>query len=303
MKMILMGTGTSHGIPVIGCSCKVCQSTDKKDKRYRCSAYIENENDFGSEFSSTNIVIDTGPEFRIQALETKIKRLDAIFLTHSHADHCHGLDDIRIFSHSKSDNSEETKGDGLSIFANDETIEDLKLRFAYVFNPRAFGGGLPKFNLLSCEKYNSENPIKIGSVEIVPIPLIHGVFSVSGWILKGKNSNNSIAYLTDCSKITEESLLKILEFNFGNKRIKHLIIDALKEESHVSHCSFSEALSYADRIGAENTWLTHICHKKSHIEIQNYLNEILPNYENLSKIVKNGGIVSPAFDTLELIAE
>jgi len=317
-----MGTGTSHGVPVIGCDCKVCQSKDKKDKRLRCSAYIENLNEPSSINSFTSIVIDVGPEFRIQALNTNIKRLDGVLITHSHADHCHGLDDVRIFSHTRPDQFKnghkieafdsnvcyqnyplETEGPGIPIYANENTIDDLKFRFAYVFNHKYLGGGLPKLNLLSCKDFNYKNPIEIGSLNIVPISMLHGSLPTSGWLINPKNSANSIAYLTDCSFISDDSIEVLRKFNSNGKVIEHVIIDGLREKPHSTHCSFEEAMSYADKIGAKHTWLTHMSHTKLHTEIQDYIDERLHKFKNLSQIIKNSGSVSPAYDGLELIIE
>ncbi|MDY2843221.1 MAG: MBL fold metallo-hydrolase [Treponema sp.] len=331
MKMTLMGTGTSHGIPVVACSCPVCTSNDPRDKRYRCSAYIENEDSHkdGEKSSTTNIVIDTGPEFRIQALENKIKRLDGVLLTHSHADHCHGLDDLRIFSFKKppkmalssdensalshndaialaaSENSvRETPGSGLPIYAPSSTIESLVFRFAYIFNTVVSGGGIPKLNLIPADENSCSNPVKIGSVEAVPVPMIHGSMVDYGWVLHSKEKSSdgkfhSIAYLTDCNLISDESI-EIVKTSSGV--LEHLVIDALRKRPHPTHCNFDKALEYADRIGAKHTWLTHICHDNSHVQIQEYIDENLGKYKNLKRIVGQGGSVSPAYDGLVLEA-
>ena len=331
MKMILMGTGTSQGVPVIGCSCDVCTSPHTQDKRMRCSAYIENAtnyvpgNDGTTPFPTTNLLIDCGPEFRIQALRTKITRLDAVLMTHSHADHAHGLDDLRVFSHTMSAPDpaynlsamseteqkikkrqdariccmykKETLGRGIPIYANTNTLKDLRFRFDYVFRPHHLGGGIPKFNLLDCTGFSVEKPISIGSISAVPIPMIHGQLKSSGWLLEDKNSGRAIAYLTDCNFISEDSL-SILDAFKG--RIDHLVIDGLRIEPHSSHCTFKEALAYADRICATHTWLTHFTHNLFHTEIQEYLTDALISFPNLKKIVDGGGSVAPGYDGLVL---
>ena len=291
MKMTLLGTGTSHGVPVIGCSCEACTSKDPHDNRYRTSAFIEPQ----------NFLIDTGPEFRLQAIRKNIKQISAVFITHSHADHLNGLDDVRIFSHVNAPGSatSSTPGDGLPVYADKRTMEDIKRRFDYVFTPAKEGGGKPKIHLVEAEQFSSEVPLKKNGLSIIPVPLMHGTLETTGWLFSEiKNGvKKSIAYLTDCSRIENESLTLIKE-NAGI--LEHLVIDGLRKEKHSTHCSFEEALSYADRLCAVNTWLTHITHNMTHLKIKSFLEEKIQNYNNLSESVKNGGIVSPAYDGLEL---
>ncbi len=320
MKMILMGTGTSHGVPVIGCRCKVCTSPHSEDKRLRCSAYIINPGNTrcdrkGRPFETTNIVIDTGPEFRIQCLKNNVTRLDGVLITHSHADHAHGLDDLRIFSHTRPDLPKgcqpaesslvqqsyplETVGPGIPIYANSNTVEDLIFRFAYVFRRKNLGGGLPKLNLLPCDDYNENRPVEIGSLKIIPVPMLHGAMKTSGWILKSDN-NHSMLYLTDCNIIPDSSI-DLIKRNGGI--IDHLVIDGLREREHPTHCSFLQAMAYAERIGARHSWLTHLCHDRFHWEVQEYIDENLSKFPGLSKIVSQGGSVAPAYDGLVLESE
>lgn len=319
MKMILMGTGTSHGMPVIGCSCRACTSPHKKDKRLRCSAYIvQNGNSArdcdGVPFPTTNIQIDTGPEFRIQALKYHLKRLDAVLLTHSHADHLHGLDDLRIFSHTKSHMQNckempesqvcypETTGAGLPVYANTNTIEDVLFRFSYVFSPTKEGGGKPKLDLQDVTKYTGGNPLIIGSMQIIPVPMMHGTMATTGWVLSctGKDGKkHSIAYLTDCNQISDESIERITKYA---GIIDHLVIDGLRKRPHTTHFSFDESLACADKIGAKHTWLTHICHDMRHTEIKKYVRNHIAEHPHLAEIVKHGGSAGPAYDGLVLKA-
>ena len=302
MKIIVTGSGTSFGMPVIGCNCPACTSSDSRDKRYRPSIFVKDGGENPSE-----ILVDVGAEFRLQALKYGINRLDAVLMTHSHADHCHGIDDLRIFSHTapapdsadKNRGASESPGEGLAIFGNRGTLGDLKNRFSYIFTQTQAGGSKPKIALKNIEDFSGENPLAIGTIRVVPVPMLHGKLQTCGYLIYSALSaeKRSIAYLTDCNFISDESI-ELLK-KYGGK-IEHVIIDGLREKPHSTHCSFLQSLSYADRLMSANTWITHICHDMKHTEIQDYIDSHLQEFPNLQKSVQLGGSVSPAFDGLEL---
>lgn len=286
MRFEFLGTGTSHGIPVIGCNCDCCRSSDNRDKRFRSSVWIT-EGDISS--PSTSILIDMGPDFRSQALKSTINRLDALLITHSHADHLNGLDDIRIFSHTASQApasskgaSEgkvkvypETEGEGLPVYGNKWALQDVHQRFSYIFAPVREGGGKPKVKTIDCKIYNKDNPLIIGGLAIIPVPLLHGHLETSGWLILNNYKTEEeagIAYLTDCNEIPDRSLKLLQGFKSS---LQHLVIDGLRVSPHSTHFAFSEALDMAIQIGAKQSWLTHLCHDMTHIQAQEYLkNEI-----------------------------
>lgn len=303
MKVILMGTGTSHGIPVISCGCAVCRSSDPHDKRLRCSAFIEHD--------GKSILVDVGPDFREQALKFGINRLDSVFLTHSHADHLHGIDDLRIFSHKNSrvmkkdaainDKFPETAGNGLPIYTSARTAQYVRSRFPYIFVDHDKGGGVPKIQLIDTDANTPANPVLIGQVEVVPIPMMHGNHHTNGYVFGYRDEQSrkkSFAYLTDCSFISDESISMVKE---AGGDIVHLVIDALREKEHSSHCNFAQALGYAERIGAQHTWFTHITHDMNHEQIQSCIDGRISSYTNLSRIIREGGTVSPAYDGLAFV--
>ena len=266
MIVTLTGTGTSHGIPVIGCECPVCRSNDPHDTRLRCSAYVQ--------AGDTALVIDTGPEFRMQALKYNIKHLDAVLLTHSHADHLNGLDDIRIFSHTASAGKDNRTANVLPLYANGATLRDIKTRFSYIFAQTQQGGGKPLLNLFNADEYTKENPVVVrhlcegaensknpqnsnsaqtapqtvaanpqteaaqdSELLCFPLPMKHGSLDVIGWNIREKNatSEKSFSYMTDCSAIPDESIKLI-------QGTEHLVIDGLRETPHPTHFSFLQAL-------------------------------------------------------------
>ena len=290
MKLLFLGTGTSHGIPVIGCDCRVCNSTDPHDKRYRSSAYI-------TAADGKHILIDCGPEFRIQALENHIKEVDAVLLTHSHADHLHGLDDLRIFSTAFSNNVtnpkaiELMKKPPIPIYTNENTLKDVEVRFDYVFKVHKQGGGVAKIQLFA-----PKDTFTFGKTQITPIPMMHGTLPVVGWLISetdGKGKKKSIAYLTDLNHI-EDSAIDMINQKCG--RLVHLVIDGLRIKEHSTHFTILEAMQCAAKIPSEHVWLTHITHMNTHDEITAYIREQIPNVPGLEKCKS----VLPAYDRLEI---
>lgn len=302
MKLTIMGSGTSHGVPVIGCDCPVCKSKDPHDKRYRASAFVTD--------GTHNIVIDTGPEFRMQALRQGIKTLDAVLMTHGHADHLHGLDDVRIFSSTKQngvwhrqssffDSLLNRHGDGLKIFANPHTKKIIFNHFDYIFMHTQKGGGKPRIDLWNVNEFSEKNPLKIGTMSIIPVPMLHGKLPSTGYLFceEADSKTHSIAYLTDLNYISDESVDII---NRSKGQLDHLVIDALRIREHSTHFNFDQALSLSEKLAPRHTWFTHLTHDLSHNDVQKYIDENLNKYPVLEQIVKDGGSVSPAYDTLEL---
>ena len=269
--------------------------------RFRCSAYVKS--------GDTALVIDTGPEFRMQAIKYNITHLDAVLITHSHADHLNGLDDLRIFSHTASaDKNNETKN-ALPIYANKATVDDIRCRFAYIYHATQQGGGKPLLNVVDAENFTPTNPIIVqntnpadsqiaqnanaqNSSELLcfPVPMKHGWLDVAGWNIREKDApaEKSFSYMTDCSAIPDESIKLI-------QGTEHLVIDGLREKPHATHFSFEQALECASKIRPKHVWLTHICHNNSHEQINAWLAEHKKQFPTLADIP-----VHAAYDGLTL---
>ena len=226
-KCIFLGTGTSQGVPVIGCHCEVCKSTDVKDQRLRTSFYVE--------YMGLRLLIDAGPDFRQQLLREEIDNLDAILLTHQHKDHTAGLDDVRAFNY--------INQRAVDIYAEVRVQEALKSEFSYVFELNKYPG-IPEFELHTIE----ESPFNIGGVEIIPIRVWHSKLPVLGFRIA------DLAYITDANYIDNFELDKLAGLSV-------LVINAVRLEPHISHFNLSQVLTIAQRIGAKQTWITHISHQ------------------------------------------
>ena len=254
MELLFLGTGTSDGIPVIGCQCKTCISSDVEDIRTRSSVFIKHEN--------YDILIDASIDLRSQFLREDIKDIDCILFTHHHADHIYGLDDIRPIS--------QRKDKKILCYASRKTCDEIKERFSYFFNYEQLGGGVPQVEL---KKIESNFSIK-EKIEIIPIEVFHGKLPIYGFRIE------KMAYITDASVIPENSysLLKDLDV---------LVINALRFQKHSTHFSVSQAVTEAEKIGAKKTFLTHICHAVKHSEIADMLRgkNIFPAYDGLKIVI------------------
>ena len=227
LKITFLGTGTSSGIPMIGCSCKVCTSTDKKDKRLRSSILVESE--------STAIVIDTTPDFRYQMLRANVKKLDAVLFTHPHKDHIAGLDDVRAFNYFQQKPMEQ--------YANSLTEEAIKREFAYAFSDKKYPG-IPNLNLNTID----DSPFIVGDIPVVPILVWHLKMPVLGFRF-GK-----FTYITDANKIDDDEKAKI-------KGSDAMVLNALRKESHISHFTLNEAVAMVQELGVPAAYFTHISHQ------------------------------------------
>lgn len=249
MKITFLGTGTSQGVPVIGCSCEVCQSLDYRDKRLRSSIHIQ--------VDDLSLVIDTGPDFRQQMLREHINRLDAVLFTHSHKDHIAGLDDIRAYNYlQKSD---------MPVYGNGDVLTQLKTEFYYAFEKNKYPG-IPQLKLNEITETFS-----IGAVKIVPLPVLHYQLPVLGFRI------NNFSYITDANQIPEQTLELL-------KGTHTLVLNSLQREKHLSHFNLEEALAMAERIGAKQTYFVHISHK---LGLHKIVERELPNsvalaYDGLS---------------------
>lgn len=231
VRVTFLGTGTSHGVPMIGCACATCQSADPRDKRWRPSIYIELTD-------GTAVLVDTTPDLRAQALAFGVRRVDAVLFTHSHADHVLGLDDLRAYNR--------LQRGAIPCYADERTLADLRRVFAYVFSPDLEGGGVPKIRLTAIG-----GPLCLGRQEVVPVPLRHGRRIILGFRI------GRFAYLTDCSGIPDASwpLLDGVEL---------LVLDALRHKPHPTHFSLAESLEIVARLGPARTYFTHMCHDLPH---------------------------------------
>lgn len=238
MKFTFLGTGTSQGVPMIGCTCEVCTSTDLKDKRLRSSLMVESD--------SHRFVIDSGPDFRQQMLREKVDSLDGIIFTHEHKDHIAGLDDVRAFNY--------LNHKAMDVYASEAVQLALKREFFYIFNGDNYPG-IPKINLHTID----EQPFEASSIKFIPIPVMHMRLPVLGFRMGG------FSYITDANFISDKSKELLL-----NSEV--LVLNSLRREKHVSHFNLEEAMELVDELKPKMTYLTHISHQLGkHEEVEQEL--------------------------------
>jgi phosphoribosyl 1,2-cyclic phosphate phosphodiesterase len=244
-RLTFMGTGTSMGVPTLGCDCAVCTSADTRDRRLRPSVLVRWSEAGGRERA---VVIDTGPDFREQALRTRLTHLDAVFYTHSHADHIMGLDDLRPLSFTSF-----RQGGPIPLYASRQTAAVLERIYDYTFSPNAT---YPTRARVHIEPLADRMPIH--EVEFICVQVKHGEMDVAGFRF------GDAAYLTDVSSIPDTSFALL-------EGLETLVLPALRHHPHPSHATVKQAVEWAERIGARQTWLTHIAHELSHEETNRML--------------------------------
>jgi phosphoribosyl 1,2-cyclic phosphate phosphodiesterase len=240
MIVTLLGTGTSHGVPVLGCNCPTCTSEDFRDIRTRSSAYIQ--------AGGLHILIDTATELRLQSLKNQISRVDLALITHNHADHISGFDDLRRFN--------ELQAGEINVFGSQSTLRNIEAMFPYIFDEEAqVGGGKPRVRLTDVA-----GAFEVSGVKIIPIPVIHGRIPVFGYRI------GNFAYVTDCSEIPDASfeLLNGLDL---------LILGVLRFRSHPTHLNLEEGLEVIRKLRPGQCLLTHLAHDFKHGEVDRILPE------------------------------
>lgn len=237
LRVTILGSGTSSGVPVIGCKCDVCTSADPRNRRLRTSASVE--------IDGKMILLDTSPDLREQALKSGLSRVDGVLFTHAHADHVHGIDELRIFNlWSQAE---------IPCYGNPDTIDKLANYFRYIVEPGDNGGFRPLLDL-----HPITGPFSLSGIEIIPIPLVHGRHGSTGYRL------GPFAYLTDVKEIPYHSM-ELLD------GVTLLVMDALREKPHPTHMCVSEACAVADALRPSRTILTHLSHQVEHASMSQRL--------------------------------
>ncbi len=233
-----LGTGTSTGVPMIGCRCSVCRSEDPRNNRLRASALVKTK--------GKTILIDTGPEFRIQALRADLTRIDGALITHTHADHVAGFDDLRAFNF--------VSGKTVTVWGSSETVEIIKHNYPYIFGEAIqVGGGLPKIDLIAIS-----DTFYVDEIKVIPIPIWHGKILVYGYRI------GQMAYVTDFNRIPEKSLALLTGLDL-------LVLGALRYRQHTTHLNIDQAIDLVARLQPQRAYFTHLSHDIEHARVSKRL--------------------------------
>jgi phosphoribosyl 1,2-cyclic phosphate phosphodiesterase len=260
MRVTFLGTGTSHGIPMIGCDCAVCRSDNPRNHRLRPSIYIENDGQC--------LLVDAAPDFRTQALRANIRQVDAVLMTHTHADHVLGLDDLRVFC--------QRTGRKMPIHGSPHSIETIQRMFSYACTETPSYPGLPSFELHTLQPDQQKD---IAGATVRVLPLQHGRMTVYGFLF-----GRDLAYVTDCNIISTEVIDAI-------KGVTVLVLDALRRRPHPTHLTIDQAREVAGQVGAKLTLFTHLCHEVEHEEVEKELPlQVRVAYDGMQIDVANGEV-------------
>jgi phosphoribosyl 1,2-cyclic phosphate phosphodiesterase len=235
LRLTILGSGTSHGIPMIACDCPVCTSPDPRDRRLRTSALFS--------YSGHQVLVDTAPELRLQCLAQNVRQVDAILMTHAHADHVTGLDDVRRFN--------DLRGTALDVHGDRETLQRVRRMFAYAFSDDPdYPSAKPQLRAVEVSE-----AFALFGRQVVPVPYVHGPTTVLGYRI------GDIAYCPDCSFMPAESRALLAGLDV-------LVLDALRRRPHPTHFNLEQAIAEAERIGARKTYFTHIAHELGHAAVE-----------------------------------
>jgi phosphoribosyl 1,2-cyclic phosphate phosphodiesterase len=255
VKLTFLGTGTSFGVPQIGCGCDVCHSRDPRDQRSRVGAAIETD-------EGAVILIDTPPELRLQLLRAEIERVDAVLFTHGHADHTHGIDDLRAITARTNLH--------LPMYGPQETLNELTQKFPYIFDDRILAGPGTSKPLGRAIPLAPGETIRIADVDVTAVPVPHGAVTVFAYRV------GPLAYITDAKAVPDAAVALL-------RGARVLVVNALFRRPHPSHLSLSEAIRVADAVGAERTYLTHLTHDNFHADLEAELPAgIAPAFDGLT---------------------
>jgi len=246
LRVTILGSGTSHGVPVIACSCPVCLSPDPRDKRTRSSIYVED--------GAFSFLVDTTPELRLQCIANRVTRVSAVLFTHPHADHIFGFDDLRVFC-----GQNQKEGGRLPVHGSAHTLAMLQNIYPYAFDPTVKDSAVAMgYVTVRAEPFDDQGSFPLGTLTVSPLEVTHGRMETHGFLFE-RGGRKLLAYVPDCKTLSPRAAQLL-------QGVETLILDGLRDQPHPTHMTIQEALAAARSVGARRTFLTHLTHHKSHIE-------------------------------------